>query len=149
MTATIKRVASVEDHPKKPQTVSVVRTADGVQFVAQKVDKLDGAVPRYAVGSLVTFLSDGSLAPEYLLRQGYWDEEAGKGLLRGSKGDRVKAANFSEVMSDGIHFPVEQREDASDVDQFYVANEANEHLTVHEGDDVSGFLGVKEWEQPK
>lgn len=149
MTATIKRVATVEDHPKKPQSVSVVRTVDGVQFVAQKMDKLDGAVPRYAVGQLVTFVADASLVPEYLLRKGYWLEDEGKGMLKGSKGDRVKAGNFSEVMSDGIHFAVESRPDSADVDEFYVANEANEHLTVHEGDDVSGFLGIKEWEQPK
>lgn len=145
MTAIVKRVTEVTDHPSKPETVSVVKAGD-VQFVAQKITKMGGFKERYAVGDLVVFASDGSIMPEYLLRPGYWDESKGKGVLRGSKGNRVKASNFSGVMSDGIHFEVNKRPDANEADAFYVENSVSEHLTVHEGDDVSGFLGITEWD---
>lgn len=140
MSAKVLRVLSVEDHPRNPGS-SVVSFGD-VQVVAMKIREDGSARPRYAVGDLVVFVSDASLVPEYLLRQGFWDDEKGKGILRGSKGDRVKAGNFQEVRSDGIHFPVEADGQGGGT----VRNAAGESLSVREGEDVSEFLGVTEWQ---
>jgi hypothetical protein len=100
----IGTVTAVEPHPHPDGGhLNVVRT-DGGQFVCMK---LDGGVPRYAVGDLVVHLPDGAVLPTALLRRlGVWDDDAGRGTMKGSIGNRVKASRFKGVLSDGMLFPV-------------------------------------------
>lgn len=120
----LKRVTAVEAHPDATAThLNVVRTADA-QFVSMV---LDSGAPRYAVGDLVVHIPDGAMLPNELLRRlDVWDDEAGRGRLKGSLGNRVKASNFKGFRSEGMLLP------AAEV-------EGGPHA---EGENVSAALGV-------
>lgn len=121
----VKRVTAVEAHPDPEAThLNVVRVSDA-QFVSMK---LDGGTPRYAVGDLVVHLPDGAILPTALLvRLDVWDEGAGRGRLKGSLGNRVKASNFRGFRSEGMLLPVGEAQ-------------GGPHA---EGADVSSVLGIE------
>lgn len=145
MPAHVLRVTAVEDHPKKGDTVSVVTVAHApatpFQFVAQKIAKMSGSVPRYSVGQLVLFVPGGNLLPLWLLKRGFYDEATGKGFLEGKLGNRVKAQNFGGVRSEGVHFElIEHGPNA-----FALELENGDQLPVVEGQDLGVILGLVEF----
>lgn len=144
MTATVTRVSKVEQHPDAPHLDMVYFE----KFPGVVSMKLEDGSPRYYAGDFVVYVAEGSIVPDYLLRQGFWNEDENKGLLAGPKGNRVKASNFRGVRSHGILFPLEQvvfglDEDFQDV--FTIKDEAgvNHRFTKDNlGDDISEILGI-------
>jgi hypothetical protein len=143
MSAVIRRATAVEDHPKKGDTVSVVSIGEE-QFVAQKITKMGGTKSRYAPGDLLLYVPGGNILPEWLARRGYWDDEAGKGVLEGKDGLRVKAQNFGGVRSHGVHFELIQH----GPDSFAIELENGDQLPVVEGQELGELLGITEWTPP-
>ena len=98
---------------------------------------------RYQDSDLVVYVGEASVVPEYLLKPGFWKQDPeggpGKGMLAGSKGDRVKAMRLRGVFSQGIMFALADG---------CVVNEAGDLLKVAEGDDVADFLGITKYEPP-
>lgn len=93
----------------------------------------------YKTGDLVVYIPEAAIISEDQLRFfGYWNEEQNKGVLAGSKGDRVKAVKLRGQISQGLVFPVDK-----------IARYFN--LPVHEfnvGDNITGLLGIVKWEPP-
>jgi RNA ligase (TIGR02306 family) len=99
----VVRVSKVEKHPNADR-LDLVYFRDFAVVSA----KLEDGSPRYKAGDLVVYVPEGSIVPEYLLRQGFWDEKNNKGMLAGSQGNRVKAIKLRGILSQGIMFPVIQ-----------------------------------------
>lgn len=140
----IRRIASVENHPDADRLS--LNKIDGFTIVSNKHE--DGS-HRYKAGDLVIYVPENAIVPEYLLRQGYWNEEKGIGYLAGKEGNRVKPIKLRGVLSEGIVFPVEKVRGVG-----YTTNRNLTNNTVHnnkdtlfidEGDDVAEFLGITKW----
>lgn len=151
----IVRITRVEDHPNADRlSLNYFR-----EFVTISAKLGDGS-HRYRVGDLVVYVSEGSVVPDSLLRQGFWDERKNKGILAGTKGNRVKPVVLRGVLSQGIMFPVDSIDEMDDVDEGIVKetkpaiwiDPSNKHLsnfkTVVEGEDVAEFLGIEKYEAP-
>lgn len=127
-------VRNVRHHPDADR-LSIMDVLGYVTISA----KLDDGSHRYNDGDLVIYVPEGAVLPEWLLKQGFWNEEKQKGTLAGSKGDRVKAMRLRGVLSQGIIFPVENG---------FIKNEVGEVLEVKDGDNVAEFLGITKYEPP-
>jgi len=144
----VVRITKVEDHPNADRlSLNYFR-----EFVTISA-KLEDGSHRYHAGDLVVYVPEGAVVPDYLLKQGFWDEDKSKGILAGSKGNRVKAKKLREVMSQGIMFPVEPISDRPEHEFFrgadgVIHNHEGTAKPVIEGDDVAEFLGIVKYEPP-
>lgn len=86
---------NVEPHPDADR-LDIVRP-DGTAYVC--ISQKD----RFKTGEMAVYVGEGSVVPEALLKDsGFWDEEHDKGMLAGSRGDRVKAIKLRGIISQGI-----------------------------------------------
>ena len=93
----------------------------------------------YKTGDLVAYIPEAAIIPEDQLQFfGYWNEEQNKGLLAGSKGDRVKAVKLRGEVSQGLVFPVNKI--------VMYLGQLDREFNV--GDDVAELLGITKWEPP-
>lgn len=137
-------ISKVTDHPNADR-LSLIHI-NGFAVVSAKLE--DGS-HRYKQGDFVIYVPEDSIVPEYLLRQGFWDEEKDKGILSGSNGDRVKAIRLRGIVSQGILFPVSNNVKFSGDERICtVYNENLDSLTVYEGDNIAEFLGITKYEPP-
>lgn len=126
--AKIVRIIKIEDHPRKAH-LSVFFFEDK-QVVAMKVGDADTLEHRYKVGGLIAFLRHNTKVTPAI--NAHFNLEK----------LRVKAGNFNAVRSDGIHLPTFMTQENEET----LVNEDNgATMVVHEGDDVSEFLGVTEY----
>jgi RNA ligase (TIGR02306 family) len=94
-------------------------------------------------GDRVVYIPQASLLPDYLLKRlGLWDYDKSVGRLGGSGFNRVSAAKFRGLFSQGICLPVESDRDDGDI--VWVDGE-NGRVSARLGDDVSEFLGIEKW----
>jgi RNA ligase (TIGR02306 family) len=94
-------------------------------------------------GDRVVYIPQASLLPEYLLKRlGFWDYENAVGLLGGPQRNRVSAAKFRGLLSQGLCLPVEQ--DKNDDELLWIEGEQSS-MSAKLGEDVSEFLGVSKW----
>lgn len=135
----VKIVNPVQDHPNADR-LSLIQIG-GYTCISAKLD--DGS-HRYKQGDLVVYVPEGAVVPEYLLKPGFWNEEKDKGILAGSKGDRVKALRLRNIFSQGILFPVEYDASGSAI----LANSDSSYISVKNGDDVAEHLGIIKYEPP-
>jgi RNA ligase (TIGR02306 family) len=99
----VRKVDSIQDHPNADR-LTVVHIGE-YRCISNK--KEDGSW-RYKVGDAVVYIPESAVVPEWLLKRlGFWDDEKGKGVLAGSKGNRVKAIRLRDIFSEGILMPVE------------------------------------------
>lgn len=139
----IVRIAEpVVDHPNADR-LSLVKIG-GYTCISAKNEL---GLHRYAEGGYVVYVPEGAVLPEALLRHyGFWNEEQGKGLLAGSKGDRVKAKKLRDIFSQGILLPVTDP-DLWECDGFIEDATGKRHF-IQLGDDVAGILGITKYEPP-
>ena len=137
-------VRNVRDHPDADR-LSIMDVLGYVTISA----KLEDGSHRYQDGDLVVYVGEGAVVPEYLLKPGFWKDDPeggpGKGILAGSRGDRVKAMRLRGVFSQGIMFPVQYAEGH---DRPFVTNERGTNIEVSEGGDVAEHLGITKYEPP-
>lgn len=119
--------------------------------------KLPNGQDRYEVGDWVVYIPEGSLVPQWLLKElGLWDDDKQKGILGGSKGDRVVPVKLRGVVSEGLMYScVSEKEDPDFGGSWFMCNDPDKevrHLyvnglleTVQLGQDVSDLLGVQKW----
>lgn len=126
-----------------------VVTVDGHEVVANL--KEDGS-PRWVSGEWVAYIPENAIVPEDVLKErGYWEADAKKGMLAGSKGNRVKARNFAGINSAGLLFKVQRAgEDWVNDDPKPVLWRGQEPaseqaISVELGQDVTEFLGITEY----
>jgi len=113
----VLKIDAVEDHPNADR-LSICHIKDYVTISA----KLEDGSHRYKPGEFITYVPEGSLVPENVLKNhGFWDDEKGKGLLAGKTGNRVKAIKLRGVLSQGIMLPhpTVDLEEGSDASAFW------------------------------
>lgn len=155
--AYLRVIESVDELPDAPNLTLVtigellgVDRDDGEHVIDthhQVIANKDNGVPRWEQGETCVYVPVDTIVPEDVLQdRGYWDEEKNRGLLGGSKNNRVKErafakseANPSGYVSRGLLFKVEK--DGYDL---YVTRRDKERLKANAGDDVAEFLGLKE-----
>lgn len=102
---TVEKVTKVEDHPEMPQNSLV--TAGPFTVVTMKNE--DGSY-RFAVDELVVIVPEHTIVPaEILERTGFWDPEKNRGILAGSKGNRVKGRVVGGIPSRELIFKMEKQ----------------------------------------
>ena len=105
----------------------------------------------YQTGDLVVYIPEAALVPEWALRHyGYWNEEAGKGLLAGSNGDRVKAVRLRGEVSQGIVFPLRSvpEKAISNAIEYLGEDGKFHHYVASFGEDLQELLGITKYEPP-
>jgi len=105
---------------------------------------------KFKTGDLVAYIGENAVVPEWVLKQyGFWNEEKDKGLLAGTKGDRVKMVKLRGEPSLGICIPVKEVSLGWDDDDKVVRSAFQlENKYVEEGEDVSKLLGVTKYDPP-
>ena len=139
----------VEDHPDADR-LSIIKIG-GYLCISAKVENLDGTLRhRYQVGDLVVYVPEGAVVPEYILREGFWSEKDNKGILAGSKGDRVKAKRLRGIFSQGLLLGVEMEEKSAvgGSNRGAIIGKDGEYVLVREGQDVAEDLGITKYEPP-
>lgn len=138
------RVTTVEAVRPHGENLSIV-TVDGNEVVANRRE--DGSF-RWAVGEVCVYVPENAIIPEDVLKErGYWNDEKNKGLLGGSKGNRVKMQRFAGHESRGLLFKVgDEGQNWTDEPSGYWIYRGNENLDHLElGQDVAEFLGITEY----
>lgn len=148
MSARIKIIDSISPYG---DNLSIVKTKDGDTIIANR--KEDGSF-RWEENEIAVFISEGSIIPEKILKErGYWDEEKDRGLLDGSKRNRVKKRKWGpdKVEGDGLLFKVDNFKEkinynSRDTDGSISIKdgESTKYLYVCIGDDVTDFFGITE-----
>lgn len=137
----IVRVHSVTNHPNADR-LSII-ALDGLGYTAISA-KLDSGESRYKTNDWVVYIPSGAVLPMFLLKtMGFWDEVAGKGTLAGSNGDRVKPLKLRGIFSEGLLFPVRDRNGS-----LYITNGEGDSVKVFAGEDVSRYLDIVKYEPP-
>jgi RNA ligase (TIGR02306 family) len=144
----ILRIDDVYDHPNADR-LSILRIR-GYEAVANKHP--DGA-HRYAKGEAIIYVPEGAVVPDaHLIERGYWNEKDAKGILAGSKGNRVKAIHLRGVLSQGLVWKIGREFENGtlivnygDVDAGVLPAGAKR---AHEGDNVAEFYGITKYEPP-
>jgi RNA ligase (TIGR02306 family) len=136
-------VESSTDHPNADRLSIVKLKGYDYKIVSAKLE--DGS-HRYKKNDWVIYVQSDSIVPEYLLRQGFWDDNKGMGILSGKHGDRVKPIKLRGITSEGIMFghPTIRNVDYFEMDCI-VQNETDTDCFCL-GDDVSEFLGITKYE---
>lgn len=140
MEVLVTKVDAVRDHG---DTLTIVTVGEH-EVVANKHE--DGT-PRWKAGELVIYVPEGALVPEDVLQErGYWDQEKGKGLLEGKKGNRVKMRRFAGFESRGLLFKVIEGgfkgENCEHPVYSITRNDQSQFVNI--GDNVMNFLGITE-----
>jgi tRNA-binding EMAP/Myf-like protein len=137
--ARVVTIDSVRKHPDADRLTIVA--VSGNDVVANLHE--DGT-PRWVEGELCVYVPENAVVPESVLKErGYWEPDAKKGLLGGSKGNRVKMQRFAGFESRGIIFKVEKKAYSPTFSGgLYNGSEA---IAVNVGDDVAEFLGITEY----
>lgn len=144
----VVRVAAVEEHPNADR-LSLVRL-EGLGYLCI-ANKLEDGSPRYRPGDFVVYIPSSSVLPEWLLKSmGFWNEDAGRGMLAGSGGDRVKPLKLRGVFSEGVLFPTLPMSipDACMLEVTISYNGNDGMPMLHVGEDASEVLGITKWSPP-
>lgn len=146
---TIKKILAIEPHPN----------ADAIEFAV--IDGYRSIVKKgqFKVGSLVAYLPEASLLPEWILKNlGLWDDEKACGKLSGKDGNRVKAIRLRGELSQGICYACELRTFHDDLE---IVGDRSEWVLplnkdavgisgaiIYEGLDVTNLMGITKYEPP-
>lgn len=141
----VAEVTAVQPHGENLSLVEV----NGQIVVANRLE--DGSF-RWTPGEWCVYVPENAIVPDDVLKErGYWNDEKNKGLLGGSKGNRVKMQRFAGVESRGLVFKIQRAsEDWYSEDpkpQLWrgLTPETEQSISVEMGQDVAEFLGITEY----
>jgi RNA ligase (TIGR02306 family) len=132
-------VENVIDHPNADRLSIIKLKGFSYQIVSGKLE--DGS-HRYNPGDWVVYVQADSIVPDYILKDGFWDEKNNKGMLGGPDGNRVRPIRLRNVLSEGILLPVIKKMGGNIL--YNSVGDSSHCLQV--GDDVSEFLGITKYE---
>lgn len=129
---------TIEPHPDADR-IELARVGDYRSIVMKG---------QFKTGDLGVYIPESALVPEWMLK-----EMGLEGKLAGKQHNRVKAAKFRGVLSQGIVFPVRQFTNSKPfgenhegyLDRFNSGAD-EDALFVSEGQDVTEFLGIEKYE---
>lgn len=141
----IVRVASVEDHPEADR-LSIVKL-EGLGYTCIR-NKLDTGMPRDQVGDWVVYIPANAIVPDWLLKaSGFWDEDAGRGILDGKDHNRVTPRRLRKIYSEGILYPLYYRADINERSGDWLLQcEDGLRLIEDVGTNAAEMLGVTKYE---
>jgi RNA ligase (TIGR02306 family) len=127
----------IREHPNADKLeIGNIGHPDGHQVVVGK--------GQYLTGDLVAYIGENAVVPEWVLkRNNFWNDIKNKGMLAGTKGNRVKAVRLRDVFSLGICIPV-----INDNGEQIILNEASDAVHVNVDMDVAEILGVVKYSPP-
>jgi len=125
---------TIEEHPNA-DAIELAKVGDYRSIVGKG---------QFNTGDLGVYIPEGAIVPELII------ERLGLvGKLAGKKKNRVKAIRLRKVLSQGLIYPVELRENVLDTDTGRVRDchaitiqEGGAGHIVEEGDDVAKWLGI-------
>lgn len=124
------------------ENLSII-TVLGNEVVANRLE--DGSF-RWEVGEVCVYVPENSIIPEDVIKErGYWNDEKNKGLLGGSKGNRVKMQRFAGHESRGLLFKVDEQFEGQAGSVSFWLHRGKGSITVNLGQDVTIFLGITEY----
>lgn len=130
---------SIEPHPDA-DNISIAIIGDYRSVVKKGM---------YKTGDLVVYIPEAAILPEWVLKnQGFWDNNNQKGMLAGSAGNRVKAARFRGIISQGIVYPIINDKNGNYLSVKDNPDESADFIEVTEGEDVTKYLGIIKYEPP-
>ncbi len=101
----------------------------------------------YKTGDLVAYIGENAVVPEWVLkRYGFWNNDQDKGMLGGTRGERVRAIRLRGEFSLGICIPVCEMCRWDDEEQTQLFSYTLEDEYVDEGEDVTDLLGITKYE---
>jgi len=139
MKVLLRRILAVVPHPNSDNlnVVAVEGIIDGVI-----ANKDENGNPRWKEGDVCVYVPENAIIPDDVLKErGYWNDEKGKGLLGGSKGNRVKMQRFAGLESSGLIFQVGVPVTS---DSWQVGRGVT-FVEAQVGDDVAYFFGITEY----
>lgn len=125
--ATVEKITSVKEHPNADRLK--ILDVNGTQIVSNRSD--------LETGNIVLLVPENAIVPEYLLRQGFWNEEKGHGFLSGKGYDRVTPVKLRGVVSNGVIF-------SPNADGSFT-NESGSRVYPDVGDDLTEFMKIKKY----
>ena len=147
----VSTVESVRPHPDADRLTIVKVVGIDYEVVANRLD--DGSA-RWVAGEPVIYVPENTILPLDVVKdRGYWDDVKNKGLLGGSKGNRVKMQRFAGFESRGLLFKVSNvlqtlgpNPDLSgEYEQDLVVQRGTLIKGAEIGDDVADFFGATEY----
>ncbi len=138
------KVTTITDVRPHGDNLSIV-SVDGHEVVANRLE--DGSF-RWKTGEECVYVPENAILPEDVLQErGYWNAEKGKGLLGGSKGNRVKMQRFAGHESRGLLFKTSRGGFLVGIPGAHdlVIRRGNNLRPVQIGDEVGDFFDVKEY----
>jgi RNA ligase (TIGR02306 family) len=128
----------IEEHPNA-DAIEIARVGD-YQSIVRK--------GQFKNGDLAVYIPEQAVVPEWLLKEiGLWDE-AKKGGLAGSAGNRVRAVKLRGVLSQGLMFGGDQLDD----EVLVMTGRDDKGLPfgvgLKEGADAAEHLGIVKYEPP-
>ena len=98
----VVRVDRIEEHPG----------ADALEIAVVRGYRCVVKIGAHQAGDVVAYIPEDAIVPESLIREmRLWDQEKGRGMLAGKRGDRVKAIRLRGIVSQGLLHPVKGHEE--------------------------------------
>ena len=130
----VVRVDRIEEHPG----------ADALEIAVVRGYRCVTKIGAHRAGDLVAYIPEDAIVPEPLIRElRLWDEAKGRGMLAGKKGDRVKAIRLRGVVSQGLLYPVEGREEGENLAAALDIVRYEPPIPVHMQGEVSNVRGTR------
>lgn len=132
------------------KTIDEVRPIEGAERICQYrvggwlvVDQVD----KYKVGDLVIYCEVDSWIPHSLAP--FLSKGKEPRTFNGVQGERLRTIKLRGALSQGLLLPLDK--DSADVYRlmvYYLEDRDADLTPVHEGQDVTGYLGIQKWEKP-
>ena len=128
----VVRVDRIEEHPG----------ADALEIAVVRGYRCVVKIGAHQAGDLVAYIPEDAIVPEPLIREmRLWDEAKDKGMLAGKKGDRVKAIRLRGIVSQGLLYPVEGREEGQNLAETLDIVKYEPPIPVHMQGEVCNLRG--------
>jgi len=128
----VVRVDRIEEHPG----------ADALEVAVVRGYRCVVKIGAHRGGDLVAYIPEDAVVPEALLRRmRLWDDEKGRGMLAGKRGDRVKAIRLRGIVSQGLLHPVEGHREGEDLADVLDIVKYEPPIPVHMQGEVANLRG--------
>jgi len=128
----VLRVDRIEEHPD----------ADALEIAVVRGYGCVTKIGAHRAGDLVAYIPEDAIVPEKLIREmRLWDEAKNRGMLAGKKGDRVKAIRLRGVVSQGLLYPVDGREEGENLAEALEIVKYEPEIPIHMQGEVLNLRG--------
>ncbi len=128
----VVRVDRIEEHPG----------ADALEVAVVRGYRCVTKIGAHRAGDLVAYIPEDAIVPEALIREmRLWDAAKGRGMLAGKKGNRVKAIRLRGIVSQGLLYPAEGRDEGENLAEALDIVKYEPPIPVHMQGEVCNVRG--------